>query len=397
MSKKNELTIGFVSTYIPQNCGIATFTDNLLNAIKTYNKKIRFRIIAVGDIKYQYPDVVKFFIHKEIEEDYIKAAAYINNSDIDIVILQHEFNIYGGFNGGKVLTLLKFLKKPVVMIMHTVPIFQSKPFKIIPKRYKSRTMLLKKIFNYINNIAVMSDIAKDYIIKKLKYKGKIVTIPHGAPEIKKEDLQRYRTQKELAGFSKKDFVITTFGLISPQKGLEFVIKALPKIIKSNPNINIKYLIAGRMHPKKPKNYLVNLKNLSKELNLDKNVIFESRYLTYEEIYRYLANTDIYITPYYRKEQSSSGTLSYAIVSGCCIVSTPYIYAYNLIKYHHVGEFIKFKNSRSIVKILDNLIKNPQTIRKYQEYSLKYAKKIYWSKVVKDYINFINKAFINKTK
>lgn len=390
MIKNQPFTIGFVATYLPKECGIATFTDNLMNAIKSVNSAIKFQVVAISDKKYQYPDVVKFSIKQENNQDYIKAAKFINKSNIDIVVLQHEFGIFGGFNGNKILYLLKHLKKPVVMIMHTVPIFQTKPFKIIPKRYKSRTALLKKIFNYVDKIAVMNKIAKDYLETKLNFKGEIAVIPHGAPKFSRHDLEKYKKQKAHLGFKDDDFILTTFGLITPKKGLEFAIKALPIIIKNNPGISIKYLIAGKMHPKKPIEYLWGLKKIVKKLGIKNNVIFDSRYLAYKKVYQYLANSDIYITPYYGKEQASSGTLSYAVSAGCCIVSTPYIYALDLINNHHVGEFIEFKNYRSIVKVIDNLINQPGKIKKYRNASLAFAKNIYWSMVAQNYINFFRK-------
>jgi glycosyltransferase involved in cell wall biosynthesis len=381
-------TIGFVTTYLPKECGIATYSDNLIKAIKSIGTKTNFKIIALSDKKYQYPDIVKFSINFNDDQDYIKAAEYINNSDIDVVSLQHEFNIYGGYNGKKILLLLKNLKKPVVMTMHTVPIFQTKPFKIIPKRYKTRTPLLKKMFKYINGITVMNDIAKNYVRKKLNFKKKIITILHGAPELTPQDLLHYRKEKNKTGFQKDDIIITTFGLISPQKGLEYVIKALPYIEKKHPNKKIKYLIAGKIHPAKPKQYLDTLKYLAKKLGVEKDVILDSRYLTWEEIYRYLANTYLYITPYYRKEQSSSGTLSYAVVAGCCIVSTPYIYAYDMVKNHKVGELVKFKDSRSIAKVINNLVENPSIVTKYRNNSIKFSKNIYWPNTAKNFIKFL---------
>ncbi len=393
MAQNRPPTIGFVSTYLPKECGIATFTDNLMNAIRSVDKAIRFQIVAISDKKYKYSDVVKFSINQNNNQDYIKAAKFINNSDIDVVVLQHEFNIFGGFNGNKILYLLKHLKKPVAMIMHTVPIFQTKPFKIIPKRYKTRTALLKKIFTYVDKISVMNNIAKDYLEKKLNFTGEIAVIPHGAPPLTANEIRLYKKKKYiLEGINKHDLIISTFGLIRPRKGLEYVIKAMPKIIINNPHV--KYLILGRYHTKYPKEYFDNLILLVKKLKLEKNIFFISRFLSEQEIYEYLVNTDVYITPYYAKEQVSSGSLSYAIAAGCCVVSTPYIYALDLINNHHVGEFIKFKSSRSIIKVVNNLINQPEKITRYQQASLDLAKSIYWPRTANNYLIFLSKL-INK--
>lgn len=391
MHNKKKLTIGFVSTFLPRECGIATYTDNLISAIKSAGIDFDYKIIALSNKKYIYSKKVKFVINQESDADYINAAEFINKSDIDVVSLQHEFNIFGGFNGGKLLLLLKNLKKPVVMTMHTVPIYQEKPFKIIPKRGKSRTKLLEAMLPYIKGITVMSEMAKDYIKKKFQYKGDIAVIPHGAPQILANKISAYQKEKQNLGFSKDDFVISTFGLISPQKGLEYVVRALPEIVKKYPNVNIKYLIAGKIHPNKPKQYLDDLKIIAKKNGVEKNLLMDSRYLSYDEIYRYLANTDIYITPYFRREQASSGTLSYAIAAGCCIVSTPYIFAYDLIKTKKIGELVKFKDTKSIITIITKLIKNRPLINKYKKLTYNYSQNIIWPKIAKNYIDFFKKC------
>lgn len=391
MLKNKHLTIGFVSTYPPRECGIATYTKNLMGAIKSVDKHIKMKNIAISDHEnYKYPGNVVFSIHQQDTRDYIRAAKFINESDIDVISLQHEFGIFGGFNGKKIIYLLKYLKKPVVMTMHTVPIHQKSPHLIIPKRWKTRTKLLEKIFPFVDKISVMNNLAKDYLEKKFPLKGKVNVIPHGAPEIHLATLNNYRKEKIGLGFEKNDFVLTTFGLISPKKGLEFVIGALPEIIKHNPKINIKYLIAGKMHPKKPKKYLFKLKRMVRKLKLGKNVIFDSRYLKYSEIYKYLANTDIYITPYYTKEQASSGTLSYAIAAGCCIVSTPYIFALDILTKNKIGALIKFKNSHSIEMVVNDLITRRSVINKYRHNSYLLGKDFYWPKVAKKYISLFVK-------
>lgn len=390
--KNKNLKICFLSTYIPRECGIATYTNNLITEIKKVNKNINIEVAAINDKKYKYPKIVKYIIDQQNKNDYIRLAKKLNNTDIDVVSLQHEFGIFGGFNGRMILDFLQNVKKSVVMTMHTVSIYQNKPFKIIPKRYKSRTKLLKQILPFVSAITVMTDTAKKYLINTIGIQSdKIFVVPHGAPLIKKEKLSLYKKQKTKLGFKKDDFVITTFGLITPKKGIEYAIKAMPDIIKKNYNKNIVYLIAGKMHPKKPISYLNGLKKLTKKLGIGKNVIFDSRYLTYDEIYKYLANTDIYITPYYTKEQASSGTLSYAISSGRAIVSTPYIFAQDIIKYHQVGELVNFKDPKSISEVINKLIKNPQQIKKYQQNSYQFGKNIEWDKVAKQFIKLFKSS------
>jgi glycosyltransferase involved in cell wall biosynthesis len=386
MSKK-PLTIGFVSSYIPRECGIATFTNNLKLAIESADRTVRIKIIAMNDAKYKYPEQVVTSIDQNDDKSYVKAAEFINKSDIDVVSVQHEFGIFGGFNGNKLLILLKHLKKPVVMTMHTVPISTTRPIPLTAKRKKSRTKLIRKMFPYVQKIDIMIQTSKEFLHDHMDIPNShIDVIPHGAPKISGETLNNYKKLKTSLGFEKDDFVLTTFGLIAPKKGLEFVVQALPKIIKKNPGVKIKYLIAGRMHPKKPKIYLENLKKMAKDLGVDKNVIFDNRYLTFSEIYKYLANTNIYITPYYTKEQSSSGTLSYAIATGRCIVSTPYVFAREMIERKHIGELADFKSSNSIAVVVNKLIKNPDLLKKHEEKSYELGKTIYWDKVGQAYID-----------
>lgn len=385
--KNKKFKIVFISTYVPRECGIATYTQDIIKEIKKTSLGIEAYIIALSDQRYSYPKEVIFEIDENNDSSYIKAAELVNSSDIDVVSLQHEFNIFGGFNGKKIVKFLEKVKKPVIMTLHTLPIFQKKPYLISAKRWKSRSKLLREIFPLTDGIITMNEFSKNYILSNFDYKGKIEVIYHGAPDISPKEILKYKEEKSKLNLSKKDFVILTFGLINEKKGLEYVIKALPSLIKENPKVNIKYFILGKTHPKRSPKYLEMLKKIARDLNLENNVIINNKYLSLEEIFRYCSNADVFITPYYVKEQTSSGVLTYAIDAGCCIVSTPYIYAKELIEKYKIGEIIKFKNPKSIVTIIGKLIKNPQLILEYQKNSLKLAKKIHWSTVGKKFLNF----------
>ncbi len=388
----NKNKIIFVSTFPPRECGIATYTESIIDSIRKNHTDIECEVVAINNGKnLKYPKIVKKTIEQEDDRSYVAAAKFINESDAAVVSVQHEFWIYGGFNGKKILSLLKNIKKPVVLTLHSVPISSERPFKIVPDRFKSRTKLLKEIFLYVSAVVVLTDSAKEYLCKKFSLESdKVFVLPHGAPALFEKDLLRYRKEKESLGLNKDDFVLTSFGLISPKKGLEYVIKALPGIISKNPNLPIKYIIAGQMRPNKSEKYLLYLKQLTKKLNLEKNVIFDNRYLTVEEIFRYLANTDIYITPYYKKEQSSSGTLSYALAAGCCIVSTPYFFARDLIEKHGVGKLVDFKDFSSIAKVVNSLSFNRSKIFDYQKKSYELGQSIEFSKVVDNFISILKK-------
>lgn len=383
MSKK--LNILFLSTYPPLECGIATYTKNLIDSID--KSKVNIYVAAINDAKYKYDSIVKYEIDQQNKSDYIKLAQKINASNIDVVCVQHEFGIFGGYDGKMLIDFLKNLKKPAVMTMHTVPIYQEKPFKIIPKHYKNRTKLLEEIIKYIDAITVMTETAKKYLYNNFDFaKKSIYVIPHGAPYISDIQIKKYKKEKNKIGFKHDDFIITSFGLISPRKGLEYIIQALPEIIKKNPQKNIKYLIAGRVHPSKPKKYLLNLKKIINKLKIEDCIVFDTRYLTYEEIYKYLSNTDIYVTPYYRKEQASSGTLSYALSIGCPIASSPYIFARDIVNEFNVGELFNFQDHHSVEKTFNHMIGNSKNLKKYSTNSRSYGKNVSWSKIGQKFLD-----------
>lgn len=393
MTDKKIKKIWFVATYVPMECGIATYTKNLIDAIHSADSDVVCNVAVMKDEKdYKFPSDVKLVINQNKDEDYVKAAEAINASDADLVSIQHEYGIFGGFNGRKLLLFLKNLKKPVFMTLHTVSIAADKPFKIVPKRHKSRMKLMKKISRYVDGFTVMTQGAKEYLVSKQNIPArKINVIPHGAPVITEEEKQNYRKLKTKLGFGPDDFVITTFGLISPKKGLQYVVQSLPKIIQDNPDKKIKYLIAGKTHPKQSPLYMESLKNMVEKLAIKQNVVFDSRYLDADEIYRYLVNSDIYITPYFVKEQASSGTLSYAIACGCCIISTPYVFAKDFVSRNKTGELVKFRDANSISAAVNKLIDNPKLAAKYQKISAELGKKIFWPKIGRSFLEAFKKV------
>jgi glycosyltransferase involved in cell wall biosynthesis len=376
------MKIIFVSSHLPRECGIATYTDSLSKAIKASGKDVQMEYFALNDKPgYKYPPNVIGEIDAKDPESYRKAAQELNASDADLISIQHEFGIYGGFNGKYLLELVSNLTKPTQITLHTVPIHQEKPFKINPKYYKFRTKLLRKAFKYVDGIFVMTETAQKYLEKHFKdARGKVSIVRHGAPEITVKMLEQFRSEKSKIGINPGERIITTFGLIAPRKGLEFAIKAVAKTVKLNPTERIKYLIAGRIHPYKPVEYLNFLKEVARKNGIEKNVVFDTRFLPDQDVYRYLANTDIYVTPYFRREQASSGSLSYAIAAGCCVVSTPYVFARDLLLNNKVGLLADFKSSSSLAKDFDLLIKNPKMIERFKQNSLKFGQSIAWPKI-----------------
>lgn len=387
------MKIAFLSTYIPRECGIATYTHNLIKAIKEAEPTTKFGVVAMNDDQdYCYSDHVVKMIQQDSNQSYIEAAEFINNSDFDVVSIQHEFGIFGGFNGRNVLLFLKYLKKPCFLTLHTVPIFQDTPFKIRAKRFKSRAKLLNEIISKVGGVTVMNNHAKTFLIEQLKVsKEKIIVIPHGSPRLTKESIESFRKKKEDLNISENEIVLSTFGLLSPKKGLEYSIKALDRVRKKFPGLGIKYFIIGTYHSKKGPDYLNYLKKLVTDLKLTETVIFDSRYLDYNQIYKYLANTDIYITPYYTREQSSSGTLSYAVAAGCCVVTTPYVYANDAVKNYKIGLLTKFRDANSIADSIIVLISDQKMLNQFKDNSYNFGKTIWWPKIGRDFLDYFERG------
>jgi glycosyltransferase involved in cell wall biosynthesis len=367
--------IGFFSTYPPRECGIATFTRDLIDAMCELGELTPY-VIAINEkgAIYDYDRRVKWKIDRDDVEDYIKAAEYVNSSNIQVLVVQHEFGLYGGEYGEYIKFFLEKVKKPVIATLHTVqPNFDTKAIEV-----------LKYIANKSESIIVIANAA----IRMLKNQGlsckKCVVIPHGCPNIEFTDGESVKESLGLKG----RLVASTFGLISSGKGIEYAIEALPEVIKKEPRII--YLIVGETHPEVRKHqgeqYRNELMRLSSELGLKEHVRFTNRFLTKRELIKYLQATDIYLTPYISPNQISSGTLIYALGAGKAVVSTPYYHAQEVLA-NGRGILCKFQDSASIAaginQLLDETFRNEIQKRVY-----KYSRQFLWKNVAKKYINLI---------
>ena len=293
-----------LGNYPPRQCGIATFTENLIQAIlkaaDIHDVSIDLEVIAMNDCgkNYSYPAIVNQVICSQVMDDYIRMADYINNSGADLCLLQHEYGIYGGESGVLLLALLRRLKIPVVSTLHTV--LQK------PSFHQKEVML--KIAAYSSGIVVMNNLAINFLTDIYNVpRGKITRIEHGVP-----DFDFYRSQLATAPTDWIDRkVMLTFGLIGRSKGIETAIRALPAIVSRHPEIL--YVVLGKTHPHvlhySGEEYRDFLLSLVKKLNLEANVVFINEYVSELELMSYLKNADIYVTPYLSKAQITSGTLS----------------------------------------------------------------------------------------
>lgn len=371
------MKIAFIGTYPPRECGIGTFTKNLFNSMlldhNTSKNTHKGYVVAVTDYNthYDYPDEVKTSINQELLEDYIKAAKYINLSGADICILEHEFGIFGGQDGVNILPLLHRLDIPFIVTLHT----------ILKKPSYNQKAVLQQVCNMAQKIVVMSNKAIEFLTDIYDVAPeKIAFIEHGVPNL------HYNSDK-----SKKEFklehrkVLLTFGFIGRNKGIETVIKALPEVVKTHPNVI--YIVLGKTHPNvlrhSGEEYRIFLMRMVKKLELDDHVVFLNEFIEVAELFKYLSATDIYITPYLNESQITSGTLSYAVGVGAAAISTPYWHAEELLA-NGRGRLFNFNNHKELADLIIELFNNPKTLAEIKHRAFAYGKKISWPKTGEKY-------------
>ena len=384
------MKIAYIGTYPPRECGIGTFTMNLYNSMamnpvcrqagnKTTEVSIERFVIALNDHEqtYNYPEEVKLTIRQEHQRDYLSAVDFINLSGADLCILEHEFGIFGGQNGIYILPLLHRLEIPLIVTLHTIVKAPSYNEKVV----------LHEICKMANKIVVMSHKAIEFLTTIYNVdKKKIEYIEHGVPDIRFNQTQ-----------SKKDFhlenkkILITFGFISRNKGIETVIKSLPKVIEKFPEVL--YMVLGKTHPNvlrySGEEYRIYLQHLVKSLNLGKHVFFLNEYINQKELFKYLSASDIYVTPYLSEAQITSGTLSYAIGVGSAVVSTPYWHASELLADGR-GKLFNFNDSDELSAIFSELLDNPEVLKDLRKKAYDYGRTITWPKSGAKYVALARK-------
>jgi glycosyltransferase involved in cell wall biosynthesis len=381
------LRVLFIGTYVPKECGIATFTSDLLNSISVENNDIHCEVIALIDPSenHNYSEEVVFQIERNKLEDYYRAADFINHSDADVICLQHEFGLFGGDAGDYIFALLSGISKPVITTMHTV---------IREPELDEYRVSTEKLARYSDKLVVMSQIAVDILKDNYRVsKDKIQVIFHGMPDYPFSNCDRYKKMLNLKGSP----LILTFGLLSQNKGIESLLKALPDVINLYPDLV--YLILGATHPMIKKNegevYRQYLKNIVSELEIENNVVFHDKFVEKEELCNYILASDIYASPYLSREQIVSGTLTYAIGMGKAIVSTPYWYAEEMLSDNR-GLLVDFGDTESFKKALLYLIENPEKYNVMRQNAYNFGRKMTWENVGKEYTTVFHEALNNYT-
>jgi glycosyltransferase involved in cell wall biosynthesis len=378
--------IAFVGNYLPRQCGIATFTTDLCNALAAEYGVGRLFAIPVNDPEssYEYPERVRLELEQEDLASYERAAEFLNFNGNDLVCVQHEYGIYGGVAGGHILTLMRKLKMPVVTTLHTV--------LRDPDQYQR--MVLEEVAQLSDRLVVMSEQAAQFLRDVyLVPNEKIDIIPHGVPDFQFMDPNYFKDRFKCDGKS----VLLTFGLLSPNKGIENVIRALPAILAKHPNVV--YIVSGVTHPqirrREGERYREELQALAEQLGVSSNLILVNRFVSAEELVEHVGAADIYITPYRQEAQIVSGTLAIALGAGKAIISTPYWHAKELLADRR-GVIVPFENPDAIADAVLHLLDNDGERHAMRKRAYLHSRETIWPKTAQKYMASFQRARFERT-
>jgi len=380
------LRTAFVATYVPRQCGIATFTHDLLTNLRAlYGRKAGddLHVLALNNTaaRYEYPPEVHFVIRQQHKGDYREAAHFLNLSLHEVISLQHEFGIFGGEDGSHIVYLLENLKKPVVTTLHTVlqePTSQQR--EVLEAVCALSTVLVVQAERATGMLTDIYNVPEE----------KIVTIHHGAPNVPFLDPSYYKDQLQAEGRR----VILTFGLLSPEKGIESVIEALADVVEDIPDVL--YMVLGATHPEVKRRhgekYRISLERLVKRKGLGAHVTFHNRFVELEELVRFLVTADVYVSPYLVPEQIVSGTLAYAVASGKAIISTPYWHAEELLAEGR-GRLVPFRDSAALAEQLVELLGDRLLRDRLRKKTYQFGRQMVWGEVAGLYAEACQRAVV----
>ena len=379
--------IAFVGNYLPRQCGIATFTTDLCNALAAEFGSDRLFAIPVNDPEsaYDYPQEVRLELGQEDLASYERAAEFLNFNGNDLVCMQHEYGIYGGVEGRHILALLRKLKMPVVTTLHTV----------LRDPNRDQRIVLEEIARLSDRLIVMSEQAAQFLRDVYSVPGgKIDIIPHGVPDFQFMDPNFFKDRFGAEGKS----VLLTFGLLSPNKGIENVIRALPAILARHPNVV--YVVSGVTHPhirrRDGEKYREQLSTLAEELGVSSNLILVNRFVSAEELVEHVGAADIYITPYRQEAQIVSGTLAIALGAGKAIISTPYWHAKELLADNR-GVIVPFECSAAIAEAVERLLDNEAERHTMRKRAYLHSRETIWPKTAQKYMASFQRARFERTQ
>jgi glycosyltransferase involved in cell wall biosynthesis len=379
--------VAMIGNHLPRQCGIATFTTDLCNAIGAAYGEPGALVVAMNDPHslYNYPARVRFEIAEDDVASYRAAAGFLNSSDVDVVCLQHEYGIFGGKAGSYILRLLQELNMPVVTTLHTV----------LREPDIDQLVVMQEIAARSERLIVMSEHSSRFLQDVFRVPvEKVSLIAHGIPDLPFREPAFYKHSSSAEGKT----VLLTFGLLSPNKGFEYMIRALPDILARHSNVV--YIIAGATHPqvrrREGDRYRFQLQNLAKELGVEDHVIFHNRFVSPQEMASLVGSADLYITPYRHEAQGVSGTLAYAMGAGKAIISTPYWHAAELLS-NGRGALIPFENSGAIATAAIELLDHDEVREAMRRRAYSYARHMVWDQAAHFYMREFVRACANRTQ
>jgi glycosyltransferase involved in cell wall biosynthesis len=371
--------IAMLGNHLPRQCGIATFTTDLSGALAAEFSNTDCFVVAMNDAdkRYPYPPRVRFEVAENDLTSYRIAANYLNDNKVDVVSVQHEYGIFGGKAGSYLLTLLRKLRMPIVTTVHT----------ILGKPDSMQRRAMNEIARLSERLVVMS-----------AHGAALLHNVHGVPEHKIDIIPHGIPSVPFAGRSKKELgiegksVILTFGLLSPDKGIEHVIDALPAILARYPDTV--YVVLGATHPhikeRYGESYRESLERRAQELGVESSMIFHNRFVSRGELVKFLSAADIYVTPYLNPEQSTSGTLAYAVGSGKAVISTPYVYAQELLADGR-GILVPWRDSQTIARAVVDLLSDEAKRLALCACAAAYGRSMVWPAVARRYMQSFDRA------
>ena len=368
--------VALVGNYLPRRCGIATFTTDLSESLANLAPNVEFWAAAMNDRPegHLYPPRVKFEIRADRPSDYRLAADFLNLGNADIVCLQHEYGIFGGPDGRLILELLSRIRMPLIVTLHTV----------LKEPSESCREIVREMAEFADRLVVMSQLGAEFL-REIYWipEAKVTTIPHGIHDVPFVNPNYY---KDVFGVQGKK-VLLSFGLLSPSKGIEMMIDAMPKIVSRHPDTV--YIVLGATHPsvklERGEDYRHSLQRRAEERGVADHVIFHNKFVELQELIEFLGAADVYITPYLNEAQITSGTLAYAIGSGKAAVSTPYWYAQEMLADDR-GKLVPFADSEALSDAVLELLENETQRHAVRKRAYQYARRMRWSDVATRYLD-----------
>ncbi len=373
--------VAFLGDYVPRRCGIATFTADLRCAIAATFPEIQCPVVAATDRAegYPYPAEVRFDFPEPELQGYRRAADFLNLANPDVVCVQHEYGIYGGPCGSHLLTFLRNMRAPIVTTLHTV----------LREPSEEQRRMLCEVAKHSARVVTMAGRGVEFL--KSIYdvpEDKIEMVPHGIPDIPFVDPNYYKDQFSVLGRP----VVLTFGLLSPNKGIEYMIEALPAIAAEFPEVV--YMVLGATHPnllrEQGETYRLSLERLAKRLGVERNVIFFNRFVNSEELVEFLGAADIYVTPYLNEAQITSGTLAFSFGTGKAVVSTPYWHAAELLDDGR-GMVVPFRDSTALAEAVGGLLRDAPMRHAMRKQAYLLGREMVWPNVARSYVQVFERA------